>query len=270
MATGSSTDRGRRSRRRRRRRRSDPVFPFDAVWPWAGAAVGGILLGYLLAVWILFPAPEPPEDLLTVPDLRGATLDVVRERLAAAELSLGITDELRHPQVDSGTVMGQSPLPGQLAGAGESIRVTLSLGPERRTIPDVSSLREDQAVGLLQAGGFIVQVFTVESMEPRGSVLRVDPEVGTELPLPAEVSLQVSMGPPAVVVPSLLGFGEGEARDTLEALGLEVEEVEEVFRFGRDQGRVVGQDPPAGEEVERGSAVRLTVGRRGSGGRRDH
>jgi beta-lactam-binding protein with PASTA domain len=38
--------------------------------------------------------------------------------------------------------------------------------------------------------------------------------------------------------------------------------VEEVFRFGRDQGRVVAQDPPPGVELERGTPVRLVVGRR--------
>jgi beta-lactam-binding protein with PASTA domain len=42
-----------------------------------------------------------------------------------------------------------------------------------------------------------------------------------------------------------------------------VAEVEEVFRFGRDQGRVVEQDPATETELQRGSAVRLTIGRRG-------
>jgi beta-lactam-binding protein with PASTA domain len=46
-------------------------------------------------------------------------------------------------------------------------------------------------------------------------------------------------------------------------LGLVVREVEEVFRFGRDQGIVVEQEPAGGTELERGAAVRLAVGRRG-------
>ena len=87
--------------------------------------------------------------------------------------------------------------------------------------------------------------------------------------LPSEVAVQVSLGPPAVAMPDLLGMTEEAARDSLTALGLVVSEVEEVFRFGRYQGRVVAQDPPEGEELERGSAVRLTVGRRG-GGSQDH
>jgi beta-lactam-binding protein with PASTA domain len=64
-------------------------------------------------------------------------------------------------------------------------------------------------------------------------------------------------------MPTVLGLDEREARDSLAALGLDVGEVEEVFRFGRDQGIVVEQEPPADTPMERGAAVRLAVGRRG-------
>jgi hypothetical protein len=39
--------------------------------------------------------------------------------------------------------------------------------------------------------------------------------------------------------------------------------VEEVFRFGRDQGIVVEQEPASDTELQRGTEVRLAVGRRG-------
>jgi len=81
--------------------------------------------------------------------------------------------------------------------------------------------------------------------------------------LPAEILLQVSTGPPLVPMPLLLGLDEGDAIAVLDSLGLTVGEIEEVFRFGRDQGVVVEQEPPADTPMERGSAVRLAVGRRG-------
>jgi beta-lactam-binding protein with PASTA domain len=64
-------------------------------------------------------------------------------------------------------------------------------------------------------------------------------------------------------VPLLLGMEEESAGALLASLGLAVGEVETRFRFGRDQGLVVAQEPPAGTLVELGSAVRLVVGRRG-------
>lgn len=241
----------------------------DLLLRFGGMAAGGMLLGYLLATQFLFPAPAPPADLQTVPDFRGNDLASAESAAQEAGLQLYPLEYLNHPQADSGTVLGQSPLPGQLSLPGDSVRLTLSLGPERRRVPDVARLRADRAVALLRATGFRVQVDSVESPEPRGRILVVRPTAGEEITLPGVVALQVSLGPPAVVMPDLIRMSVEEARDSLSALGLVVSEVEEVFRFGRDQGRVVGQDPPPGQEVDRGTPVRLIAGRR-SGRRQDH
>lgn len=253
---------------RRRRRGTAPDFPFRLAGWLAGASVAGGLLGYLVATRLFFPAPPPPVDLLTVPDLRGREASLVDQMASEAGLALGALEYLTHPTADSGAVLGQSPLPGQLAFPGDSVRVTVSLGPERRAVPAVTRLRADRAIALLQATGFSVDADSVESDEPRGRILSVRPPEGELLQLPGNVAVRVSLGPPSVPMPDLLGMDMEEARDSLNALGLVLTDVEEVFRFGRDQGRVVAQDPPAGEELERGTPVRIVVGRRG-GERRD-
>lgn len=253
---------------RRRRRGTAPDFPFRLAGWLAGASVAGGLMGYLVATRIFFPAPPPPIDLLTVPDFRGSEASLVDGMAREAGLTLGTMEYLTHPTADSGAVLGQSPLPGQLAVPGDSVRVTVSLGPERRTVPAVTRLRADRAIALLRATGFAVEADSVESAEPRGRILSIRPPEGELVQLPGRVAVQVSLGPPAVPMPDLLGLEVDEARDSLNALGLVLTTVEEVFRFGRDQGRVVAQDPPAGDELERGTPVRLVVGRRG-GDRRD-
>lgn len=274
MRLGSSLARRRRRGRGgdgkpRKPRRYSPgsdSFAPGALLLFLGLALAGGLGGYLLATVFFFPAAPPPSDLEEVPGLRGLDRDEALARLEAAGLALAEPRYLRHPEVDSGAIMGQSPLPGQLALPGDSVRITISLGPERREIPSVRQLKGARAVALLEATGFDVTVDSVESEESRGSVVEIIPAEGTEVPLPSDVEIRLSLGPPAVVMPDLLQYAEEEARDTLNALGLVVEDVEEVFRFGRDQGRVVSQDPPAGAELERGTAVRLVVGRRNGGG----
>jgi beta-lactam-binding protein with PASTA domain len=67
-------------------------------------------------------------------------------------------------------------------------------------------------------------------------------------------------------MPFVLGLEEAEARSMLDSLGLVVSEVREVFRFGRDQGIVVEQEPSGGTELRRGDEVNLAVGRRGGDG----
>jgi beta-lactam-binding protein with PASTA domain len=222
---------------------------------WGGA--------YLVATRILFPAPPPPPGLVQVPDLRGLEVGVATERLASAGLHLGAVDSLRHPTVAQGLILGQAPLPGQLALPGTSVRVTRSLGPQLRAVPDVSGVSLDRARVVLETSGFVVRVDSATADVPRGRVIAVDPPADSIVPLPAHVRITVSLGPPLVPMPSVLGMDEATARAVLDSLGLVVSQVQEVFRFGRDQGIVVEQEPPADSLLERGSAVRLSIGRRG-------
>lgn len=228
-----------------------------------GLALVGFGGGYLISTQLLFPAPPPPGDVTAVPDLTGVTELSATGLLQTAGLRLGQVDSFRHPTVPEGTVVGQSPLPGQLILVGDSVRIALSLGPEERPIPDVTRLRGDRARTVLEASGFQVVVDSVESGLPRGAVVAMEPEAGTEATIPLEVILTVSMGPPMVEMPVLLGLPEEEALEVLDSLGLVPGPIETRFRFGRDQGLVVEQEPPATTMVERGSAVRLVVGRRG-------
>lgn len=225
--------------------------------------LGSFTGGYFVSTGILFPAPPPPGDLTQVPGLGGEPLPSAAEILSEAGLHLGDVDSIRHPTLSSGKVVGQSPLAGQLSLVGDTVRVVVSLGPEERPVPDVMRLRADRAQLVLEASGFRVLVDSVEAEVPRGTVVSMEPEAGTETTIPDEIVLSVSMGPPMVEMPLLLGLREEQARAVADSVGLVVAEVETRFRFGRDQGLVVEQQPPAATMVERGQAIRLVVGRRG-------
>jgi serine/threonine-protein kinase len=228
-----------------------------------GLALAGWFVGYLVATQVVFPAPPPPGDLYEVPDLRGMGLTSASERLAGGQLALGPVDSIRHPSIPENVIVGQAPLPGQLARPETPVRVTVSMGPQMRAVPDVVRLDADRARIVLETTGFVVSTDSVEAEVPRGRVVEVSPPADTVLPLPAQVTLSVSTGPPVVVMPLVLGMEQDEAVSTLDSLGLVVGEIQEVFRFGRDRGIVVEQEPAADTELERGAAVRLSVGRRG-------
>lgn len=252
---------------RRRRRTEGPERPgWTRRRKLAVSALAAVLLGlatgYLLATRVIFPGVEPPGHLTEVPDLRGVTVAEARERLRGLELVPAAADSMYHPEMPRGAVVAQAPLPEQLSRPGGEVRLTVSLGPESVTVPDVGGLRAEQAEAILEAGGFTVALDSVEADAPPGRVVYAEPGGGAEVILPHEVVLAVSRGPATVSMPRLVGLGEQEATAVLDSLGLVVGEVERVFRFGADAGRVLGQAPEPGTAVERGSAVRLTVGRR--------
>jgi beta-lactam-binding protein with PASTA domain len=256
-----------------RRSRMRPVISWDGVLNGlrSGVAVRalgltllGFGLGYVFATRVLFPAAPVPEALIEVPSWAGASLEEATAGITELGLDLGAVDSVKHPSTPAGTVFGQSPLPGQLAEPGGTVRLAVSSGPQLYAVPDVSGIGSEQAVAILEASGFGVQLDSVESRRPRGTVLESEPRPGERVTLPLDVRLAVSLGPPLVVVPSLIGMTEEAAVDTLRALGLGVSDIEVRFRFGLDQGKVVEQEPVAGREVEEGSEIRLVVGRRGA------
>lgn len=291
MKLGDSLGRNRKRRKRRPVEASDQVvtpdagqreFSTDGEAPPAGrrsrlnghallagfavVVIGGWFVGYALATQVFFPAPAPPGDLYDVPDVRGLGLASAGERLAGAGLEIGLTDSITHPSVAAGLVLGQSPLPGQVSRPDSPVGVTVSVGPQMRSVPDVLRLDEARARVVLETSGFVVNVDVTEAEEPRGQVVDVSPPPDSLVALPAQVTLLVSTGPPVVRMPLVLGLEQMEAEQLLDSLGLDVTDVEEVFRFGRDQGIVVEQEPAADSELQRGSGVRLKVGRRGAGG----
>ncbi len=268
MKLGGSLERSRGRRRSLGARETEgggrtPRPDRDLLLKVGALIVGGWLVGYVLSTRVLFPAPPPPRDLVEVPDVRGLGVASASELLAGSGLALGGVDSLLHPSVPEEIILGQSPLPGQVARPSSPIRVTISLGPQRRSVPDVRGLTMDRARIVLETSGFLVRSDTAESEEPRGRILDVTPAPGQQVVLPGQVRLLVSTGPPVIPMPLVLGLTQEDAVVMLDSLGLVVSDVEEVFRFGRDQGIVVEQEPASEVELRRGSPVRLKVGRRG-------
>ena len=249
-------------KRRPGSRRRRPAGAFRRVLRGTVLLAAMFGLGYVVATRALFPVPAPPPDLLGVPDLIGLDLEDAVGRAEAAGLALGAVDSMYHPSAATGSILGQSPLPGQLALPGAAIEFAISLGPEHRAVPDMIGQREQRARVLLGANGFSVAVEAVEDEEPAGEVVAMEPEAGTGVTLPFEVRLAISLGPPVVEMPFLLGQSEEEALLLLDSLGLFVTEIQLDAIRGIDPGVVIEQDPPPASTVELGSDVRLVIGDR--------
>jgi serine/threonine-protein kinase len=129
-------------------------------------------------------------------------------------------------------------------------------------VPDVTGRREDAARRTLEDAGLKVDV-TEQETEDReaGTVLEQDPAAGTEVDEGSTVTLTVAKAPPRVEVPDVLDKTEAEARAALEDAGFTVRRVREDVQTADEDGVVIDQDPPAGEERRKGTRVTIFVGR---------
>jgi tRNA A-37 threonylcarbamoyl transferase component Bud32 len=125
-------------------------------------------------------------------------------------------------------------------------------------VPDVQGLPWEEARAELEAVGLR---FTLEEEAgadaAEGTVVRQDPSPGETAAAGTEVVLYIA-GPPAIVeVPDVVDVPAGTAHTWLEEALFQV--VEDVVWSTRPISLVVGQEPPAGTQVQAGSVVTLTV-----------
>ncbi|HEX5520975.1 MAG TPA: PASTA domain-containing protein [Longimicrobiaceae bacterium] len=222
-----------------------------------GIGVVMFALGYLLATLLFFRGGAA--HVVTVPDLRGETEAEAARVLDRLDLAMERGSALVHPEVPAGSVLAQSPLPGQEVPPGSVVRVTLSAGRDRITVPDVSRFGAAQAQELLTRSGFEVRIDSVPNERARGRVIATEPAAGTPVELPAQLRLIVSAGPPLTAVPDLAGLDEEAARQALEAAGLRTGEIGYDPYAYAAPGSVIAQEPAPGDSIAVGSAVRLTV-----------
>ncbi len=224
----------------------------------SGTAALGLLLGYLITVVFIFPPQNVAADLTRVPSLIGRTADEARQRVERRGLEYEEAMGMFHSR-PVGTVVAQEPLPDQMAQPGSAVRVTLSLGPPQRPVPDVVGLSHEQAEVVLEQAGLEVEITRVDASADVGEVVGTRPRPGTPLELPASVRILVSAGQSAVTVPDLVMRSLAEAEATLGRLGLRLGEVADDSAGLAAPGTVIAQSPAAGDEVARGTRVSVTV-----------
>ena len=157
------------------------------------ALVVPFVLGYFIAVRVLFPPPEVTSAGIIVPDLIGRDAIEAGRLVTAAGLGALEPTELPHPTAPSGQVIAQSPLPGQQLRSGATVLVAVSGGRPRAAVPYVIGFSAERATDMLQRSGFTISQTTQESDGPMGRVLRTDPIAGEVRQLPATVTLVVSI-----------------------------------------------------------------------------
>lgn len=202
------------------------------------------------------------ENSAPMPDAVGKLLSDVRKPLEDASIKV-VVEQVFSETVADGVVISQSPEPGVTLRGGERARFQVSKGAEKRPVPDVAGMSPTGAAFLLgQAGLTLGEVTSVDNPTvPEGAVVTADPVQGTSLAKGAVVALQVSAGPPAVAVPSVVGQSSDAALASLSALGFRTETAVKVLPEG-DPGiaKVLEQSPPAGDSLRPNRSVTVVIG----------
>jgi serine/threonine-protein kinase len=161
-------------------------------------------------------------------------------------------------------VLSQKPRAYSKIKKGRRIHVVVSKGSELLTVPNITrgiSLRTAEIE--LKSVGFELGSVTHQSSEdiPKGVVLSQSPSPNTVAPRGTFVNVTVSRGPKTglTIVPELIGLSTESAVVELKEAGLTVGTIEYVEEADILPETVVRQSIEAGEEVDRGTLVDITV-----------
>jgi len=131
---------------------------------------------------------------------------------------------------------------------------------EVATVPNVIGQQEADARATLEEAGFVVATEYEENPEfDDGEVSAQDPEPNAELEVGETVTLTVSSGEQTVEIPDVVTFTEADARSVLNEEGFRNIKVVPVFDPEVEPGRVVAQDPEAGQEAPLSATITLSI-----------
>ncbi|RBY80849.1 Stk1 family PASTA domain-containing Ser/Thr kinase [Geodermatophilus sp. TF02-6] len=237
----------------RRRRRNRVVAAVVAALLLVGAVVTALLVS---GGDEQGPAPVAR---VAVPTLVGQQRAAAEAALADAGLQLGeVTTQTTDDDAQVGAVLESDPAGGAQVDEGTPVDLVVGVGPDTVTVPPVVNLAEDDARTALQNAGLTGRVTTdrVDSTEPEGTVVAVDPRQGSDVAPGTAVTLSVSDGD--AQVPNVVGQQQAAATQALRGAGFTNTTVEQVDS-DQPEGTVLAQDPAAGAQAAADDQITLQV-----------
>ncbi len=219
------------------------------------AAPLAVLLG-ITTWWVLIG----PGASVKFPSVVGATTEQATATLTGLGLKTEVIEERFDEDVAKDRVISTDPFAGDSIALGGTVKLVISKGAERYTIPQLLSLTPEAAVNLLAKSplkvGEITEVFNAKI--PKGFVISANPAPGTRVKRDTIVDLVVSKGVETFALTSYLGKNGEEALNELTMAGFNV-----TATYSYDEkampGEVISQNPAAGSALAKGAAVEIFI-----------
>jgi serine/threonine-protein kinase len=224
-------------------------------WPWY--AIGALALALVGVLAYLILSGVLATDKKDVPSVTGKQL--VKARAIMEREGFDVETERVQSEQPFDQVLDQDPNAGEEAEEGSTVTLEVSGGPGEVLVPAVENLTEVQAVREIHKAGLEVTTDPEFSDKvKKGLAIRTVPKEGASVTKGTRVRLLVSQGPEQVTVPDVTGISRESAESRLRGAHL-VAEVDEQESDDVPEGDVISQNPAAGADVARGSAVTIVV-----------
>ena len=230
---------------------------------YVGFAV--LLVVLLVMIVVLVNVLNPGEDdtapaapaTVAVPSVFQLDEAVAVRTLESAGFAV-ITAREQNAEIPAGRVFNQQPRAGAKLAPGSTITLTISAGASAVPVPNVLGWQAIDAERALRTAGFSVNLVQVGSERPAGEVLQQEPAPLVPQEIGAPVTLNISAGPAAILVPNVVGMDDVEAAVAIANAGLEPQPQAEPSETVAE-GLITRTQPPVGSQLAEGSQVFVYV-----------
>ena len=176
-------------------------------------------------------------------------------------LGLNVVVENRFDEeIAKGKIIESLPAGGDKVDSAGSVKLIISKGPERFTVPMTAGLTPQAAQAAVKKSpllvGTITEVFNSEI--PKGFVISSSPASGASVKRDTKINLLVSKGIQQVALASYLGKSGEQALNELTELGFSVE-VGYAFNETVPELAVIFQNPAGGTSIDKGAKVTIQI-----------
>ncbi len=219
-----------------------------------------VSLGGTLAV---LNVTNPAEVLL--PNVVGKSKEEAQQQIEDKKLKFEIDKEEFSKDVPEGFIISQDPKYlenyNKKVKEGSTIKVIVSKGQEKTTVPKVIGMKKEEAITALESAKLKSEIIeeTSKTVE-EGYVISQEIEADSEAVAGDTIKIHISTGTgiKQVTMVSVVGKKEEEAKSTIEGLGLKVN-IEYEENTSKDNGTVLKQTINSGKIVDEGTTVTITV-----------
>ena len=197
-----------------------------------------------------------------LPELVGMSKEEAQKTAEDLKLVFEVSSEEYNKDVPEGYVISQDPtyIADYNVKEGSTVKVVISKGQEKTTVPKVVGMTRQEAVDALEEANLKAEIVeeTSRTVE-EGYVISQEVEAESEAYAGDTIKIHVSTGTgiKQVTVQNVVGQTEADAKSTLEGQGLKVT-VNYVEATSND-GKVTAQSVAGGTTVDEGTTVTLTV-----------
>lgn len=222
---------------------------------------GACVLLAIIAIVIFFIGIKETREEFPMYELIGLKYEDVIKDSEYSKVKVVKSEEKMSDEYEEGIIIDQNPKAKSSVKVDSTVRVIVSSGLNKKTIPTVKNLTQSEAEKKLKEAGFDVTMATkFDNSVDEGKVISTSPEEGEKVKVGSKVTIFISGGTAnmPVTVPDLRDKTEAGAKQALLKLKLRPGTIT-LVDSDKPKGTVVGQNPAKGSKVAEGTLVNMEI-----------